>query len=232
MTGRHRVQHGPEVPLVGRHEELVMARDALADRGCVLAPEAIVDDRPVPDPRLLGAASALLGLGLGDETVAGIGQRRLATISPRERTTPAGRFVASLGNDYEQDILWVDYDSGLSLHRVINGHPKERRHQRLASPTPLDNRISYGCINVPVKFYDDLVISAFTGTVGIVYILPEDQAIEEVFAMGGNLPAATAQGSMQTSAAVSAADQSSTSPESRRVTNTVSPCTAISRHTK
>lgn len=139
----------------------------------------LFDDRA----RFLGAAPALLGLGIGDEAIAGIGHRRLATISPQERTTQAGRFLASLGNDYEQDVLWVDYDSGLSLHRVINGHPKERRHQRLASPTPLDNRISYGCINVPVNFYNDLVIPAFTGTVGIVYILPENTTIEEVFAI-------------------------------------------------
>ncbi len=53
----------------------------------------------------------------------------------------------------------------------------------LASPTPLDNRISYGCINVPVNFYNDLVIPAFMGTVGIVYILPENTTIEEVFAI-------------------------------------------------
>lgn len=135
------------------------------------------------EARLLGAASALLGLGRGDETVAGIGQRRLATIRPQERTTPAGRFVASLGHDYEQDILWIDYETSLSLHRVIDGKPAERRHQRLASSTPLDNRISYGCINVPVKFYDDLVRPAFTDTVGIVYILPEEKMIDDVFAM-------------------------------------------------
>lgn len=134
--------------------------------------------------RLLGSAPALLGLGPGDDTVEGIGERRLATITPPERTTPAGRFVASLGHDFEQDILWVDYDSALSLHRVIRGQPAERRQQRLASPTPLDNRISYGCINVPAEFYDDLVIPAFTNTVGIVYILPENKTISEVFAMG------------------------------------------------
>lgn len=133
--------------------------------------------------RLQGAVPALLGLGLGDDTVPGIGQRKLATITPAERTTPAGRFVASLGHDFEQDILWIDYESGLSLHRVISGHPNERRHQRLASPTPLDNRISYGCINVPVSFYDDLVIPAFTATVGIVYILPESGEVGAVFAM-------------------------------------------------
>ena len=132
-----------------------------------------------------GSASALLGLGRGDESVAGIGQRKLSTISPEERTTPAGRFVASLGNDYTQDILWVDYESSLSLHRVITANPRDRRHQRLTSATPLDNRISYGCINVPVDFYNKLVMPAFAGTVGIVYILPETKTLTEVFAMDG-----------------------------------------------
>ena len=134
-----------------------------------------------------GAASALLGLGRGDESVAGIGQRKLSTISPEERTTPAGRFVASLGNDYTQDILWVDYESALSLHRVITANPRDRRHQRLASATPLDNRISYGCINVPVDFYNKLVMPAFAGTVGIVYILPETKTLNEVFVIDGEI---------------------------------------------
>lgn len=133
--------------------------------------------------QFVGAAPALLGLGRGDDSIAGIGQRKLSAIEARERTTPAGRFIASLGNDYTQDILWVDYHLALSLHRVIAGNAKDRRHQRLASVTPLDNRISYGCINVPVAFYDDLIIPAFTGTTGIVYILPEIKMIEEVFAM-------------------------------------------------
>ncbi|TGX52902.1 L,D-transpeptidase [Sphingomonas gei] len=136
------------------------------------------------DGRIRGAAPALLGMGRGDDTVPGIGQRKLATIKPAERTTPAGRFEASLGNDFDQDILWVDYDSALSLHRVIQGNPKDRRHARLASPTPLDNRISYGCINVPVHFYDAIVAPAFQGTVGIVYILPETKSLEAVFALG------------------------------------------------
>lgn len=131
--------------------------------------------------RLLGAAPALLGLGKGDETVPGIGQRRLATITPAERTTPAGRFQAALGHDFEQDILWVDYESALSLHRVITGNPSDRRRQRLATATPRDNRISYGCINVPAAFYDKVVIPAFTGTVGIVYILPEVKSLGDVF---------------------------------------------------
>jgi hypothetical protein len=133
--------------------------------------------------RLTGAAPALLGLGRGDDTVPGIGQRKLATIKPVERTTPAGRFVAALGEDFDQDILWIDYNISLSLHRVIIGNPADRRHARLASSTTADNRISYGCINVPATFYDNVVAPAFRGTVGIVYILPETKPLEAVFAL-------------------------------------------------
>jgi hypothetical protein len=134
-----------------------------------------------------GAAPALLGIGVGDSTTPGIGQRRLASMKIAERTTPAGRFKASLGHDFDQDILWVDYDSALSLHRVIAGKPKEGRFRRLASATARDNRITYGCINVPVEFYDKIVAPAFKGTVGIVYILPETVPASDIFAIGGGI---------------------------------------------
>jgi hypothetical protein len=130
-----------------------------------------------------GAAAALLGVGRGDDNVPGIGQRKLATIKPAERTTPAGRFQASLGHDFEQDILWIDYEAALSLHRVIVGNPKDRRVARLASPTVLDNRISFGCINVPGAFYDNVIKPTFTATVGIVYILPETRPLRSTFAI-------------------------------------------------
>ena len=84
--------------------------------------------------RLSGAAPALLGMERGDGSVEGLGKRALA-IGPEQRTTPAGRFVASLGLDLTgQDILWVDYDTSLALHRVVKGTPRERRAQRLQSP--------------------------------------------------------------------------------------------------
>jgi hypothetical protein len=75
----------------------------------------------------------------------------------------------------------VDYKNAVSLHRVITNNPKEHRLERLATPTPLDKRISYGCINVPAKFYDHVVKPAFTGTYGIVYVLPETRSIGEIF---------------------------------------------------
>lgn len=131
---------------------------------------------------LSGAAPALLGLARGDDSTPGIGERKLSTIRPEERTTPAGRFVASLGQDlHGAEMLWIDYDTAISLHRVVTGTAAERRAQRLASASASDKRISYGCINVPAKFYDKLISPAFTGTSGIVYILPETRPVREVF---------------------------------------------------
>ncbi|MGH8676375.1 MAG: hypothetical protein ACREVG_18960, partial [Burkholderiales bacterium] len=129
-----------------------------------------------------GSAAALLGLALGDHTVPGIGERELRDMSLEERTTPAGRFIAGLGMNFRgEDVLWVDHESGLSLHRVLTTKPEERRLERLASVTVKDNRISYGCINVPKSFYEKVVSPTFTGTEGIVYILPDSGPAREVF---------------------------------------------------
>ena len=135
--------------------------------------------------RIRGAAPALLGIARGDDSVPGIGNRELSSIRPEERTTPAGRFVAERGTSMRgkntEDIVWVDYHSGVSLHRVINSNPRDRRLERLATPTPADNRISYGCINVPAAFYNEVVNPSFTGTSGIVYVLPETRPVRQVF---------------------------------------------------
>ncbi|HUL66376.1 MAG TPA: hypothetical protein VLW55_17385 [Burkholderiaceae bacterium] len=69
--------------------------------------------------RLQGRAPVLLGLARGDDSVPGIGEKALAEIAPRDRTTPAGRFVAERGRNAQgEDIVWVDYAAALSLHRV------------------------------------------------------------------------------------------------------------------
>lgn len=136
-----------------------------------------------PDGRIRGAAPVLLGLAPGDDAVPGIGNRVMSSIRPEERTTPAGRFLSYLGiNYYKKDILWVDYEGAMSLHRVVTNKPEERRLERLATPTPLDNRISYGCINVPAKFFDKVVKPAFTKVTGVVYVLPEVKSKKEIFA--------------------------------------------------
>lgn len=151
-------------------------------------PFAIVDKKDAKvfvfdaDGHLRGAAPVLLGLAIGDEAVPGIGNRALSTILPTERTTPAGRFVASLDRNLQgKEILWVDYAGAVSMHPVVSAKPAERRLQRMATPTPLDNRISYGCINVPAQFFNLVVRPAFTGTSGIVYVLPETRSAQTLF---------------------------------------------------
>src|SRR5688500_3416579 len=118
--------------------------------------------------RLRGSSAALVGSARGDESVPGIGTRKISSILPEERTTPAGRFSAVMGKGPKgEDILWVDYDSALALHRVVTNVPQERRLQRLQSEVPDDRRITYGCINVPVNFYDTVVRPMFSDTRGI-----------------------------------------------------------------
>lgn len=121
-----------------------------------------------------GDTAALLGSARGDTTAPGIGDLPLSAIRPEDRTTPAGRFVAHLDRDVRgRSILLIDYDASIALHPIAAGTPAERRAERLASDSPDDNRISFGCINVPPEFYEAVIEPALTGTAGIVYILPE-----------------------------------------------------------
>jgi hypothetical protein len=152
-------------------------------------PFAIVDKKAArvfvfdKDGALVGAAAALLGIALGDHSVPGVGERELSAIRLQDRTTPAGRFEAALGRNYNgKEILWVDYDAAISMHPVINTKPMERRPHRLATPTPLDNRISFGCINVPIPFFKEVISRSFAATSGIVYVLPEVVPLSDVFA--------------------------------------------------
>ena len=133
-------------------------------------------------PRLVGAAPVLVGITRGDHSEPEAGDRELSDIPVSDRTTPAGRFVASFGHAAGgRDVLWVDYPTAISLHAVITTNKKQRRLQRLNSPTPADNRITFGCINVPTAFYAKVVKPLFKGRSGIVYILPETKPLNEVF---------------------------------------------------
>lgn len=135
-----------------------------------------------PGGKLRGATPVLIGSAKGDDSVAGIGGRPIAKVQPHERTTPAGRFMAEPGrNASGEDVVWVDYDAAVSMHRVRTLVPQERRLERLASPAVEDHRISYGCINVPVDFFENVVSPAFNASHGVVYVLPEVKSVAEVF---------------------------------------------------
>lgn len=130
----------------------------------------------------IGKVPILIGVAVGDEATPGVGGKTLAEIGPAERTTPAGRFLARYGLAAgRQRVLWVDYATTVALHPIPPGNRKERRRQRLLSPTAEDNRITFGCINVPIGFYRKNVRPLFRKKGGIVYILPDSKPIEEVF---------------------------------------------------
>jgi hypothetical protein len=148
------------------------------------------------DGKLRGSTPALLGFARGDHSTPGVGDRELSDIAPEERTTPAGRFLAGYGPAVGgEKVFWVDYETAISLHPVVTAKPKERRVERLRSATAADNRITFGCINVSKAFYDQMIRKTFTGTRGVVYILPETRTLAEVFpsfdlaAMAGQLAA-------------------------------------------
>ena len=133
---------------------------------------------------LRGSSPVLLGMAVGDDSVPGIGERKMSEIRPEERTTPAGRFAAEAGRNLQgEDIVWLDYDAAISMHRVRSGNKADRRLERLATPTVTDNRISYGCVNVPVAFYDAMIKPLLADQAAVVYVLPETRSVSAVFGM-------------------------------------------------
>lgn len=163
-------------------------RDATALHRWVLAsgdhhgrPFAIVDKRAArlqvfdASGRLVGATPVLLGLTPGDEAlVTELGTRPVASLTPQERTTPAGRFDAEPGlNDRGEPIVWLDYDAALAIHRLRPALARERRAERLASADPAQRRISAGCVVVPVAFFEDVIAPTLGRVRSTVYVLPE-----------------------------------------------------------
>ena len=142
----------------------------------------------------IGKVPVLIGVAVGDEATPGIGSKNLAEIGPAEKTTPAGRFLAKYGLAAgRQKVLWVDYATSVALHPIPTGYnPKERRRQRMLSPTSDDNRITFGCINVPSAFYTRSVQPQFRKKGGYVYILPDTKPLEAVFPSLWVRPATTA----------------------------------------
>lgn len=133
------------------------------------------------DGRLRGAAPGLFGSAVGDHTAPGIAGLALREIPGRDRTTPAGRFIGGYGPSIDAGrVLWVDYESAVSIHPTAIGTPAERRAERLASPTPEDNRVTHGCINVEPGFYEQVVRATFERG-GIFYILPDKDSIADIF---------------------------------------------------
>ena len=163
------------------------------------SPFALIDKRAArlyvfdSGGRLAGTSPVLLGYAAGDHSVPGIGMRPIEAVRPHERTTPAGRFIAEPGrNSLHEDVIWVDYEAAVSLHRVRATNPAERRLERLASASARGRRISYGCINVPVEFFDSVVWPLLGARRSVFYVLPEQLPLLTVFPDAAPVAAAVA----------------------------------------
>jgi len=152
------------------------------------APFVVIDKRQTrlwvfdAQGRPQGSTPILLGFARGDDSVPGIGDKPLSRVRPGERTTPAGRFVGEHGRNLKgDDIIWVDYDAAVSMHRVKDVHRSDRREQRLRTRSIADNRISYGCINIPKAFYEQVLKPTVAGAQPVVYLLPETRPVATIF---------------------------------------------------
>lgn len=135
-----------------------------------------------PDGKLQDSAPALLGEAAGDELLPGAAEKEPSELRPEEKTTPAGRYEAIAGvNADDEDVIWVDNDAAISMHRLRHGAPGEQRAERLASAGTEDNRISFGCINLPVAFYETVAKPAVMQHGAIIYVLPEHKTLQQVF---------------------------------------------------
>jgi primosomal protein N' len=133
---------------------------------------------------LVASSRALLGASWGDHIVPGVGARaQTGTVRSDERTTPAGRFVSQPGRNLKgEHVVWVDYDSAFAIHRLRTDRSQAARQKRLASDTPRDNRVSLGCVIVPVAFYLEVVQRVLGNGKAVVYVLPETRSLADTFA--------------------------------------------------
>jgi hypothetical protein len=152
-------------------------------------PFAVVDKRNAhvyifhADGSLAGHSQALLGSTMGDHTVPGVGQRAQTGFVPEdERTTPAGRFEAYPGhNNKGEHVVWVDYASAFAIHRLRPGLAYEARSSRLKTAQAADKRVSWGCVVVPVAFYEKVVEPVLGTARTVVYVMPETTDVERLF---------------------------------------------------
>lgn len=133
--------------------------------------------------RLVGSSPVLLGSAYGDESASDVGrQAQQARVAPADRTTPAGRFVSEPGRNLGgEDVVWLDYGAAFAIHRLRADAAQERRARRLATPSPDDNRMSLGCVVVPVAFYERVVRPLLGSRRGIVYVLPETRPVQALW---------------------------------------------------
>lgn len=162
--------------------------DWVAESGDNQALPYIVIDKPAATILVYDAGGkpvasgpVLIGIAEGDDATPGVGTKNLSEIGPAEKTTPAGRFLAKFGKAAgNTKVLWVDYATSVAIHTIPAGN-KENRTKRMLSPAIDDNRVTFGCINVPKAIYNGKIAPMFGKKGGYVYILPDTKTLEAAF---------------------------------------------------
>ena len=131
--------------------------------------------------KILLHSSALHGFSRGDVLPQGV--ISLDDMTDAQKVTPAGIFQLKYTPKESMDIgsqsLYslgrldlVGAKTGnavIAVHQVYKGTPTEKRIERLETPSPEDNNISYGCINVPdtvmaeLSYMSDKLDGAYIG---------------------------------------------------------------------
>jgi len=150
---------------------------------------------------LIDSGPALFGMSAGDQFIEAPDKTDMEAMSVSERITPAGtyrlqqRSVPSYPGGqvlaFQKDGQDVGANSSgyVAVHSVWLEKPEQRREERLASTTPDDNKISFGCINTSSQMFLGKIlphVAEFDG--GTVFVLPD--AVETTAAM---FPAQTRQ---------------------------------------
>ena len=133
---------------------------------------------------LLAKAPSLYGASGKDLLSEESASKTMDQMTTADKVTPAGVFGAKGVNNssYGFTVNFAEYKTGaIAIHIVYLGTPSENRQYRLDSKSPLDNRISYGCINVPAEFMS--VMKAHFSKDSVVIVLPELQSAESFFPM-------------------------------------------------
>jgi hypothetical protein len=135
-----------------------------------------------PQGKLKSRTPVLVGKAIGDKAMPGSGDKPLSQLKENEKTTPAGRFLAMRGkNMHGEDVLWIDYQQALAMHRLASVSAAEHRAERIASADASAHRISNGCVNVPPQFYDTVLKPTIVKLGAIIYVLPETMPPQQVF---------------------------------------------------
>jgi hypothetical protein len=134
-----------------------------------------------PFAQLKATAPVLLGGGVGDVVLVSP-DAPMSAIPVQKRITPAGRYPSHLVIDnHGKTVLLIDGPNLITMHIVAKGTPAQRRAERLASVGSNDNRVSFGCINVPPAFFTSVLDPEFRPRQGIVYVLPEKTTAAQMF---------------------------------------------------